>query len=148
MIQLFKKKKAFRATCEISNMQLDKESAYLLTAAEVVTSRKFWDKKMTEPDTMMYTEAHFKSGDTTALQIRRMIFEKYAREKDWLVSDAEIHLFDVDRGKAKSRANTWWDHKGELSTEESANSLARLGNRLDECRQYAVLEAGKKFVPA
>lgn len=152
MINLFKKnkKKAFKAHCELSRQPLERASSYLITTAELISSKKFWDNKMTEPDTMTYTVAHFKSGDQTAMNIRKMIFEKYSREdKHWVVSDSEMHLFDqIDQDKAKERADKWWDSKGTY-VNGSANSLENLGpDVFEEIKSYAIMEAGRAQVPA
>ncbi len=151
MLNLFKKnkKKEFKAHCDLSRQPLDKGSAYLLTTADIISSRKFWDNKMTEPDTMTYTVAHFKHGDETAKNIRKMIWEKYSKEdKQWVVSDSELHLFDVDQSKAKQWADQWWDSEGEFAPED-AQTLDELGaDTLEDLKSYAVMEAGKKQVPA
>ena len=148
MLNLFKKnkKKEFKAVCELTRQPLEKESAYLLTAAEVISSKKFWDNKMTEPETLSYTVAHFKSQDPTASRIRQMIFEKYANEKPWVVSDAALHLFDVDVDVAKQRANDWWESEGAKKTEETTHSLQKLGDKLADLKKYAIQEAGRAFV--
>ncbi len=149
MFNLFNKtKKKFKASCDLSGNMLDRESAYLLTTAQVISSRKFWDSKMTEPETMTYTEAHFKSGDQTAANIRNMIFKKYsAEDKPWVISDAHMHLFDVDESSAKELANLWWDSEGKETPTEVSNSLSSLGeNGFESCKQYAVNEAGRKMV--
>ena len=72
-----KKKKEFKASCQITKEPLEKGYGYLLTTAQIVTSQKYWDMVMTEPETMSYTISHFKNqpGGT---QMRNMIFEKYA----------------------------------------------------------------------
>ena len=148
MLNLFKKskKKEFKAVCELTRQPLDKESAYLLTAAEVISSKKFWDNKMTEPETLSYTVAHFKNQDPTASRIRQMIFEKYANEKPWVVSDAALHLFDVDVQLAKQRAVTWWESEGSNKPAETSHSLQLLGDKLGDLRRYAIQEAGRAFV--
>ncbi len=136
--------------CELSRQPLDRATTYLLSTAEVISSKKFWDNKMTEPDTMTYTVAHFKSGDQTATNIRKMIFDKYSKEdKPWVVSDSEMHLFDdVDHTIAKERADKWWDSKG-THVNGTANSLESLGEKaFEEIKSYAVMEAGRNQVPA
>ncbi|MEQ9306790.1 MAG: hypothetical protein RJQ14_22940, partial [Marinoscillum sp.] len=82
MFNLFNKskKKKFRASCDLSGNVLDRESAYVLSTVQIISSQKFWDNIMTEPETLTYTEAHFKSGDQTAANIRNMIFKKYSNE--------------------------------------------------------------------
>lgn len=149
MFNLFgKSKKRFKASCDLSGDVLERESAYLLSTAQVISSRKFWDSKMTEPETMTYTEAHFKSGDQTATNIRNMIFKKYSSEdKAWVISDAHLHLFDIDESVAKELANQWWDSEGKETPQGVENSLSGLQeNEFDNYRNYAVNEAGKRMV--
>lgn len=149
MFNLFNKtKKKFKASCDLSGSMLDRESAYLLSTAQVISSKKFWDSKMTEPETMTYTEAHFKSGDQTATNIRNMIFKKYsAQDKVWVISDAHLHLFDIDESSAKELANQWWDSEGKETPNEVANSLSGLGdNEFENFKNYAVNEAGRRMV--
>lgn len=148
MFNVFKKskKKEFKAFCELTSQPLEKDSTYVLTAAEVISSKKFWDNKMTEPETLSYTVAHFKSQDETASRIRQMIFDKYANEKAWVISDAAIHLFDVDTDNAKARGDEWWESEGSAAPTETKNSLNILGNKLEDLRNYAIQEAGRSFV--
>ncbi len=152
MLNLFKKnkKKDFKAHCDLSRQPLDKSSTYLLTTADIISSKKFWDNKMTEPDTMTYTVAHFKKGDETATNIRKMIWEKYSKEdKHWLISDSELHLFDVDQSKAKAWADEWWDSEGNFVPDNANASLQNLDEKeIDSLRNYAIMEAGKRQVPA
>ncbi|MDH5599361.1 MAG: hypothetical protein OEY34_09560, partial [Cyclobacteriaceae bacterium] len=70
-----KEKKVF---CKVSNEPLEKGYGYLLTTADIVRSKKYWDAKMTEGETMSYTINHFTKGDKMATQIRKMIFEKFS----------------------------------------------------------------------
>ena len=149
MLGLFKKKKKkFVAQCEISKMPVEKESAYLVTTAQIISSRKFWDNVMTHPDTMSYTTAFFKSGDEVAANMRKMIFNKYgAKDKPWIVADSEMHMFEVDQSKAKSLADQWFDSEGNFTPDESLNSLSELGEAaVEELKAYATQEAGRKLV--
>lgn len=148
MLNLFRKKKKFKASCDLSGDVLEKESAYVLSTAQIISSKKFWDNKMTEPETLTYTEAHFKSADPTARNIRGMIFKKYANEdKAWIVSDAHIHLFDVDEAYAKQLGNEWWDSEGQTLPDDLRKSLSELKNEeLEAFKSYAVEEAGRRMV--
>ena len=149
MLNLFSKKskkKEFKAFCELTRQPLDKNSTYVLTTAEVISSKKFWDNKMTEPETLSYTVAHFKTQDPTASRIRQMIFDKFSNEKAWVISDAAIHLFDVDTSAAKARGDQWWDSEGNTAPTETENSLNSLGSQYDDLKNYAIKEAGRSFV--
>ncbi|MEQ8241474.1 MAG: hypothetical protein RIA69_19835 [Cyclobacteriaceae bacterium] len=129
-------------------MPLDKESAYLITTADVIRSKKFWDNKMTEPDTMTYTEAHFKTGDKTATSIRGMIFKKYsAEDKPWIISDAHLHLFDIDENEAKKMAVAWWESQGKNVPSAANDSLSNLKeDEYNALKEYAIMSAGKSRV--
>jgi len=142
------KKKSFKANCQLSNIPLDKDSAYLITTADVIRSKKFWDNKMTEPDTMTYTNAHFKTGDKTATSIRGMIFKKYsAVDKPWIISDAHLHLFDIDETHAKKMALDWWDSQGENVPALANESLSMLKEEeFNALKEYAIMSAGKSRV--
>lgn len=143
-----KKKKEFKATCDVSNEPVEKGFGYLLTTAELVKSKKFWDNKMTEPETMSYTINHFKKQDRTATQIRNMIFEKYSTEsKSWLISDSYIHLFEVDKDAARKAANNWWEHEGHYDAETVGTAKELLPeDDFNQIKEYAVMEAGRERV--
>ena len=142
-----KKKKEFRATCLITKERLDKGFGYLLTTSQVVSSKKYWDLVMTEPETLSYTVSHFKN-QTSGTQMRSMIFEKYASiAKPWLVSDSVIEYFDVDKITAKENAKKWWELEGNYAP----NNTGPAGNTLDPqtfqtWKNYAILEAGRSRV--
>lgn len=97
---------------------------------------------------MTYTEAHFKSADPTAKNIRGMIFNKYAKEdKAWVVSDSQIHLFEIDEPYAKSVADVWWDSEGQTLPDELKSSLSDMDpNEFESIESYAVQEAGRNMV--
>src|SRR5215216_4797830 len=97
-----KKKKEFKASCNITKEPLEKGFGYLLTTSQIVTSKKYWDMVMTEPETLSYTVSHFKN-QSTGTQMRHMIFEKYSGiNKPWIVSDSCINLFlEIDKNEAK-----------------------------------------------
>lgn len=148
MFSLFSRKKKFKVTCDLSGSPLERESAFLVSTAQIISSKKFWDNVMTEPDTMSYTEAHFKNGDSTATNIRQMIFRKYAKEdKVWVISDAHLHLFDLDEEAARTVANQWWDSEGKEVPNELATSLSTLDeDAFESFKNYAVNEAGRSMV--
>ena len=57
---LGKKKKAKKAQCPITKEAIEEGFGYMLTTSQVVSSKKYWDMIMTEPETMSYTVSHFK----------------------------------------------------------------------------------------
>jgi len=149
MFNLFgKKKKEFRASCELSKEPLEKGRGFVITTAQLISSRKFWDNKMTEPDTMSYTISHFKSGDQTSTHMREMIFNKYSNlDKPWIISESYGHLFDIDESEARDLAERWWENEGNFVPEGADQSLNQLGDgTFQEIKMYAVMEAGKSRV--
>lgn len=146
MLKLFgKKKKEFRASCELSREPLEKGTGYVITTAQLIASKKFWDNKMTEPETLSYTESHFKSGDSTSTHMRQMIFNKFGnQDKPWIISESYGHLFDIDHDEAQKLAKEWWEKEGNFIPEGTDSSLKRLdSSSFESYKDYAVMEAGR-----
>lgn len=148
LLDLFgKKKKEFKATCQITKEPIEKGFGYLLTTAQVVTSKKYWDMVMTEPETMSYTLSHFKN-QSTGTQMRSMIFEKYATiAKPWIVSDSIINYFEVDKSEARQKAKMWWESEGNYAPENIGPASQTLEEPIyKRLKEYAILEAGRDRV--
>ena len=142
-----KKKKEFKASCNITKEPLEKGFGYLLTTAQIVTSKKYWDMVMTEPETMSYTLSHF-NNQSSGTQMRAMIFQKYATvSKPWIVSDSVINYFDVDKNEARANARKWWEADGQF-TPDNAGPADQILNEtaFTQSKEYAILEAGSKKV--
>ncbi len=148
LLNLFgKKKKEFKASCTITKEPLEKGYGYLLTTAQVVSSRKYWDLIMTEPETLSYTVSHFKN-QSSGTHMRSMIFEKYATvSKPWIVSDSVINYFDVDRIVAREGAKKWWQSEGNYVPEQTGPATDHLDMpTYQDLKNYAILEAGRERV--
>ncbi len=144
-----KKKKEFKASCNITKEPLEKGFGYLLTTAQIITSKKYWDMVMTEPETMSYTLSHF-NNQSSGTQMRAMIFEKYATiSKPWIVSDSVINYFDVDKNEARANAKKWWETDGQFAPANvgPANQILN-ENVFSNSRDYAIREAGGNKVRA
>ncbi len=143
-----KKKNSFKAFCSVSKEPLEKGYGFLLTTSEVISSYKYWDNIMTEPETMSYTINHFTKGDNTSTRIRSMIFEKYAEVNEpWMVSDSYIKWFDVDHEKARELAQKWWENEGSFVPDNNgAASTVLSPDQFQEIRTYAIMEAGRERV--
>lgn len=145
---LGKKKPELKARCPITKEQIESGFGYLLTTAQVVASKKYWDMVMTEPETISYSVSHFKNQQS-GTQMRNLIFEKYSQiEKPWMISDSCINLFDnIDRKSAKEMAKKWWETAGSYTPDNSGPASASLdGSSFQQLKDYAVLEAGRSRV--
>lgn len=143
-----KKKKAFKAQCGISKEPVENGYGYLLTTAQLVSSKKFWDNIMTEPETMSYTVQHFKGNDEMATKMRHMIFEKYSTvDKPWIISDSYIHLFEIDKAESRKNAQQWWEKEGQFTPEATGTAEDMLEkDDFKSIQHYAVMEAGRERV--
>ena len=145
LMNLFgKKKKEFKAFCNITREPLESGFGYLLTTAQIISSKKYWDLVMTEPETLSYTISHF-NNQPSGTQMRNMIFEKYASvAKPWMISDSIIGYFEVDKTEARSYAKKWWESEGNFAPEAAGPAQQKLGSsEFNAYKDYAVLEAGR-----
>jgi len=143
-----KKKSTLRAKCPITKEPIDEGFGFMLTTAQVISSKKYWDMVMTEPETMSYTVSHF-MNQSTGTQMRNMIFEKYSSiEKPWMISDSCINLFEsVDKLSARENAKRWWANEGNYNPENSGPALNALDPQTyKNWKDYAVLEAGRSRI--
>lgn len=145
---LGKKKPGLKTRCPITKEQIENGYGYLLTTAEVIASRRYWDMIMTEPETISYSISHFRNQQS-GTQMRSLIFEKYSSiEKPWMISDSCINLFEnIDRQSAKENARKWWETAGHYIPENSGPASAALeASIFQRVKDYAVLEAGRSRV--
>lgn len=142
-----KKKKEFKASCQITKEPIEKGYGYLLTTSQVIASKKYWDMVMTEPETMSYTVSHFKN-QSSGTQMRSMIFEKYSQvNKPWIVSDSIIGYFDVDKNEARNYAQKWWETEGGFAPNNTGPAIENLDvSVFNNLKDYAILEAGRSRV--
>lgn len=142
---LGKKKPSLKARCPITKEQIESGFGYLLTTAQVIASKKYWDMIMTEPETLSYSVSHFKNQES-GTQMRTLIFEKYSSvEKPWMISDSCINLFEnIDKKSAKDNARKWWESAGNFTPENAGSAAQSLdANAYKTWKDYAVLEAGR-----
>lgn len=143
------KKKELKAKCPITKENIDHGFGYMLTTSQIVSSRKFWDMVMTEPETLSYTVSHFKNQQS-GTQMRSLIFEKHSSvDKAWMISDSCINLFDVDKAEARADAKRWWESEGLYTPQEAGKAEEKLeASIFNALKEYAVLEAGRSRVAA
>lgn len=144
-----KKKREFKAFCNITREPLENGFGYLLTTAQVISSKKYWDLIMTEPETLSYTISHF-NNQPSGTQMRNMIFEKYASiSKPWMISDSIIGYFEVDKTEARNNAKRWWDSEGSFTPDMAGPAATNLDDStFKSLKDYAVLEAGRNRINA
>lgn len=143
-----KKKKAKKAQCPITKESIEEGFGYMLTTSQVVSSKKYWDMVMTEPETLSYTLSHFKNQES-GTKMRSLIFEKYSSiENAWVVSDSCINLFEeINREKAKEEAKKWWQTDGNYSPSNVGKALEQLDPKeYESFKEYAILEAGRNRI--
>ncbi|MFN8336039.1 MAG: hypothetical protein U0U09_13000 [Cyclobacteriaceae bacterium] len=143
------KKKELKAKCPITKENIEHGFGYMLTTAQIVSSRKFWDMVMTEPETLSYTVSHFKNQQS-GTQMRSLIFEKHSSvDKAWMISDSCINLFEVDKAEARADAKRWWESEGLYTPSEAGKAEEKMDSSIFKAlKEYAVLEAGRSRVAA
>lgn len=143
------KKKELKAKCPITKENIEHGFGYMLTTSQIVSSKKFWDMVMTEPETLSYTVSHFKNQQS-GTQMRSLIFEKHSSvDKAWMISDSCINLFDVDKAEARADAKRWWESEGLYTPSEAGKAEEKMESSIFKAlKEYAVLEAGRNRVAA
>ncbi|MBL7841851.1 MAG: hypothetical protein JNJ75_17020 [Cyclobacteriaceae bacterium] len=143
------KKKELKAKCPITKENIEHGFGYMLTTSQIVSSKKFWDMVMTEPETLSYTVSHFKNQQS-GTQMRSLIFEKHSSvDKAWMISDSCINLFDVDKAEARADAKRWWESEGLYTPSEAGKAEEKMESSIfNAFKEYAVLEAGRNRVAA
>lgn len=146
---LFKKKPKKKACqCSICKSHMEHDEGYALTTSQVIVSKKYWDHKMVEPETMSYTTAHFKDKDENATKMRGIIFEKTAKKDiTWITCETCINHFDVDKDKTRTLASEWWASENgyKLPDSGSANTILDASD-YESIKQYATMEAGASLI--
>ena len=146
---IFKKPaKKKKTQCSICKSHMEENEGFALTTSQVVISKKYWDHKMVEPETMSYTTQHFKHKDENATNMRRIIFEKTA-EKDmtWIACETCIKHFDVDQNATKELANLWWKSDNGYKIPNTGKALDQLPmDEYEAIKSYATQEAGATLI--
>ncbi|MCS6973426.1 MAG: hypothetical protein N2044_01650 [Cyclobacteriaceae bacterium] len=132
--------------CPLTKEVIEPGFGYLLTTGQIISSKKFWDVIMTEPETLSYSLQHF-NNETTGTHMRSLIFEKQSSATGpWLISDTCIDWFDVDRSLARNQAQRWWQTAGKFIPCNSGPAVETLSpEQLDFWKTYAILEAGREI---
>lgn len=148
LLDVFKKKKKKVSKCDLTGTMVEYGEGRLLTTEQVVSSKKFWESIMTEPDAMAYTINHFKNKDENATQMRSHIFEKYAdREDPWIVSEDCLTTYEIEARNSKEYADQWWQTEGAFRPPSNGSAKNTLSpDAYEEIRHYAIWKAGESRV--
>ena len=148
LLDVFKKKKKKVSKCDLTGTLVEYGEGRLLTTEQVVSSKKFWESIMTEPEAMAYTINHFKNNDKNATQMRSIIFEKYAeREDPWIVSEDCLNTYGIKAEKSKEYADQWWQSDGSFRPPTNGSAKNVLSPDVyEEIKHYAIWEAGESRV--
>lgn len=98
-----KQKNVRTRTCDCCSKSVESPTAtYLLTPAQVVKSRKYWDYLMTSPEMYELSKRHFVNKDANATKQRGMIVVPLIQNSSpWCICEKCIDKFDVDKSIAK-----------------------------------------------
>jgi hypothetical protein len=148
ILNLFKPKKKRTALCALTNTPLQEGEGRLVTTAEVIVSKKFWESIMTEPEAMAYTINYFKNNDANAIMMRQAIFSKYAdRSEAWIVSEDCLQTYGIESSLNGAEVIDWWTSKGEYRPMNSGKAVDVLTpEAFEEAKNYAITQAGKSRV--
>lgn len=140
-----KKKKKPARSCDLEGSLLEFGEGYLLTSSQIIKSKRFWDNKMVEPETLAYSKAHFERNDEMGTKMRTMIFQKYSsKEQPWLVGDGQVNQFEIDKNKAREYAQQWWESEFKFMPPEVGSADKNLSEaEYEEWREYAIMKAGE-----
>ncbi|GAB5526133.1 MAG: hypothetical protein Roseis2KO_40050 [Roseivirga sp.] len=141
-----KKKKKPAKSCDLEGSLLEFGEGYLLTSAQIIKSKRFWDNKMIEPETLAYSKAHFQRNDDMGTKMRTMIFQKYSsKEQPWLVGDGQVSQFEVDKEEARNFARQWWDSNFQFTPPNVGSAQQTMdASEFEEWKEYAIMKAGEE----
>lgn len=141
-----KKKKKPAKSCDLEGSLLEFGEGYLLTSAQIIKSKRFWDNKMIEPETLAYSKAHFQRNDDMGTKMRTMIFQKYSsKEQPWLVGDGQVSQFEVDKEEARNYARQWWDSNFQFTPPNGGSAEKTMeASEFEEWKEYAIMKAGEE----
>ena len=141
-----KKRKKPARSCDLEGSLLEYGEGYLLTSAQIIKSKRFWDNKMIEPETLAYSKAHFNKNDEMGTKMRTMIFQKYStQEKPWLVGDGQINQFEVDKEEARKLAQQWWESEFTFMPPNSGQAAENMeDSEFETYKEYAIMKAGEE----
>jgi len=134
--------------CSICKSHMEVDEGFALTTAQVIISKKYWDFKMVEPNTMYYTTSHFKNKDEHAKKMRGIIFEKTAeKDQTWMTCETCIKQFDVSHEETRTLASQWWQAENGYKIPNTGKAIDFLPKEAyDTIREYATMEAGASLI--
>lgn len=141
-----KKKKKPARSCDLEGSLLEFGEGYLLTSSQIIQSKRFWDNKMIEPETLAYSKAHFQKSDDMGTKMRTMIFQKYSsQEKPWLLGDGQVNQFEIDKQEAKEYARQWWESDFSFTPPSAGSAQKNMSaEEFEKWKDYAIMKAGEE----
>ena len=141
-----KKKKKPAKSCDLEGSLLEFGEGYLLTSAQIIKSKRFWDNKMIEPETLAYSKAHFQRNDDMGTKMRTMIFQKYStKDAPWLVGDGQVNQFEVNKEEAREYAKQWWDSDFTFTPPNAGPAEKTMdSSEFEAWKEYAIMKAGEE----
>lgn len=141
-----KEKKTPTCSCKICKTLLEEGEGHVLVSAQVISSKKYWDNVMIEPETKSYTIAHFEKQDSSATQMRNMIFLRSANfANPWTICDTCVKMFEVDYDSTQANAQEWWNTEQAFRPDNCGKAEENLASETyEDYQKYAVMEAGKE----
>lgn len=141
-----KKKKKPARSCDLEGSLLEFGEGYLLTSSQIIKSKRFWDNKMVEPETLAYSKAHFEKNDEMGTKMRTMIFQKYSMQnKPWLVGDGQVNQFEIDKEKAREYAKLWWESEFTFAPPEVGPADSTMASdEYEQWKEYVIMKAGEE----
>jgi hypothetical protein len=141
-----KKKKKPARSCDLEGSLLEFGEGYLLSSSQIIQSKRFWDNKMIEPETVAYSKSHFEKKDDLGTKMRTMIFQKYsAQDKPWLIGDGQVNQFEIDKEQAREFAKQWWDSKYSFRPPATGPADQNMDDsEYQKWKEYAIMKAGEQ----
>ena len=93
--------------CDVCDKTLGEREGYLLTPLEVLSTPGYWQKIFCDHDSIQAA-----LGKSNVLTKTELASRLAAQAAPWMVCNDCIHIFSVDKDKAKGYANEWYKTGG------------------------------------
>jgi protein-disulfide isomerase len=118
--------------CDVCNKELASREGYLLTTEQVVSTPAYWESYLAKVAAM---------GGTRDAKTKEMAAKQMAAQTEpWMVCDACIGKFSVDKSLAKEYATKWYDTDGKFAPPGSGSvpvSKVNMGDAAEAAKAAA-----------